>query len=112
MATPATTAEGTYGVSETLSGYTIESCNTTKTPVREPVPNQKNQVCKEIRYDTRTELRMVLRGANEPANTTITVAGVQYIVDSVEKAGTYNGLQRWSVTAHKYEYCDTETALS
>ena len=112
MATPATTAEGTYGVSETLSGYTVESCNVTETPQREQVPNQVNQVCKEIRYDTRTELRIVLRGATKPANTSITVGSDTYIVDSVEKAGTYNGLQRWTVTGHKYENCDTETALS
>lgn len=111
MADPVTPTDA-YGVSETLSGYTIESCNITKSPRREEVHNQQNAVTKEIRYDTRKELRLTMRGASEPADTTITIGSQQFIVDSVEKAGTYNGLQRWNVTGHSYTNCNSETAAS
>ncbi len=121
MPTPATATAEQYGVTETIAGYTIESASVTTTPQREQVPDQKNAVVKEIRYDTRYELRLTMRGESEPPATTIdygttgkgnSVSPVTWIVDSVEKAGTYNGLRRWNVTAHRYDNCSTETTLS
>lgn len=105
-------AQGTYGISKVMADYTVETYNLTDSPVRESVPNQHNQVEKEIRYDTRYDLRITVRGASKPANTTITFDGTTYIVDTVEEAGSYNGLLRFNITAHRYTNCDSETALS
>lgn len=112
MAGATTNAEGKWGVDAVLDGYTVESINISTTPIREQVADQKNIVRKEIRYDTRYDLRCTLRGATEPANTTLTIDSKTFLVDNVEKAGTYNGLQRWNVTGHCYANCTAETALS
>lgn len=111
MATNPETVAGEYGITSTLDGYTIESENVTDSPRREEVPDQRNAVAKEIRYDTRYELRLTVRGKEKPSNSTITYDGNTYIVDNVEKAGTYNGLKRWNITAHRYENCSSETAV-
>ena len=111
MATNPTSVDGEYGITSTLDGYTIESENVTDSPRREEVPDQRNAVAKEIRYDTRYELRLTVRGTEKPSTSTITYDGNTYIVDSVEKAGTYNGLQRWNITAHRYDNCSSETAV-
>jgi len=115
--TPAqnTTPTETYGVSETISGYTIESVTTTETPVVEQVHNQTNAVVKEIKYDTRKDLTITLRGATKPTASTFddfTGTGVKWILDSVESAGTYNGLKRWNVRAHNFTNCNEVTVLS
>lgn len=111
MATNPETVAGEYGITSTLEGYTIESENVTDSPRREEVPDQRNAVAKEIRYDTRYELRLTVRGKEKPSNSTISYDGNTYIVDNVEKAGTYNGLKRWNITAHRYDNCSSETAV-
>ena len=99
-----------YGIDLTLEGYTIETYNRTKSRRREEIPNQKNQIVKEIRYDTRHELRLTVRGASEPDATSIVFDGTNYIVDSVEEAGSYNGLLRFNISAHYYTKCTSETS--
>jgi len=101
-ATPATATTETYGIAETLANYTIESANLTDTPQVEEVRDQKNALVNEIKYDTLWDLKLVLRGATKPtAGTDITYNGVKYRISSVEDAGTYNGLRRFTVTAKK-----------
>lgn len=112
MAGETPTVHGEYGISQTLADYTIESATLTDTPRREEVPDQKNRVTKEIRYDTRYDLRLVVRGSTKPANTSITYDSQAYIVDSVEDAGSYNSLRRYTVTAHRYSQCSAETTIS
>lgn len=90
-----------YGIAETLTDYVIESANETETPQVETVPNQKNQVTDEIQYDTRHELRLTVRGATKPAATILSYGDNKWAVDSVEKAGVYNGLRRFNITAHR-----------
>lgn len=90
-----------YGIETSLEGYVIESENETETPQVEPVPNQKNQVADEIQYDVRHDLRLTVRGATKPAATILTYNDHKWAVDSVEKAGTYNGLRRFNITAHR-----------
>lgn len=103
MATTPATVAGAYGIDQTLTNYTIESYNETETPLRELVPDQKNAVANEIKYDTRWELRLTVRGSSKPSATTITFNSSTWVVDSVEEAGTYNGLLRYNITAHRYE---------
>ena len=95
-----------YGINKTLDGYTIESHNETETPLAEPVPNQHNQVEDEIQYDTRHNLRLVVRGAAKPTATILSFGTngndpIKWAVDSVEEAGTYNGLRRFTIEAHR-----------
>ena len=100
--TPATATTETYCISETLTGYTIESVNITDTPQVEEVRDQKNALINEIKYDTLVELRLVVRGATKPtAGSDITYNNVKYRISSVEDAGSYNGLRRYTVTAKK-----------
>lgn len=104
-----------YGVSETIAGYTIESINITDSDQREQVHNQTNAVVKELIYDTRYDLKCTLRGASKPSAATfngIGGANVKWIIDSIEDAGTYNGLRRWNVAGHRYTNCNEATAAS
>ena len=113
MAEEATNPER-YGVSETIDGYTIESLNITEADQREQVHNQLNAVVKELVYDTRYDLKCTLRGKTKPTAATFNGIGgynVKWIVDSIEDAGTYNGLRRWSVAGHRYTNCNEATAV-
>ena len=115
MATLPATVDGEYGVDTTLNGYTIESENVTDTPVIEKVPDQKNRTAKEILVETRHDAKLTIRGANKPTASTFdgyTGAGVKWIIDSVEKAGTYNGLRRWNVAMHYTDNCNTVTQIT
>lgn len=107
MATTPATVAGTYGITNTLENYTIESENITKAPQKERVPDQKNAEANEITYDTRIELRLTVRGASAPSGETITYNSVKYAIDSVEEAGTYNGLKRYNIVGHR---CDNYPA--
>ena len=103
--------DGEYGVATTLTGYTIESVSVTEEPQREKVPDQKNRIAKELEYDTLYNLTLTVRGATAPSTNGITYDGKKYIVDKVENAGTYNGLRRFNITAHRYSNCDTATKI-
>ena len=104
MATvPAQADTGTYGISETESGITIESISTTESPQSERVPDQANAVVNEITYDKRVDLKLTYRGTKlTETNGCVTVNSVKYFVDTHEDAGTYNGLRRYNLTAHKF----------
>ena len=104
---------GEYGISKTLAGFTIESVTVTEEPQREKVPDQKNRVAKELHYDTLYNLNMTVRGASKPSvQAGLTYDGQKYIIDSVEDAGTYNGLRRFNIKGHRYPNCDTATVIS
>lgn len=100
-----------YGVDKTLEGFVIENYTTSEKPAREEVRNQKNKVSKEIRYETRYDLQLTVRGASAPATSGITFDGKSWIVDDVSEAGSYNGLLRFNVTAHRYSGCDKEETV-
>lgn len=104
-----------YGISETIPGYTVESLNITDADQREQVHNQMNAVVKELVYDTRYDLKCTLRGAGKPTAATFNGVGgesVKWIIDTVEDAGAYNGIRRWSVAAHRYTNCNEATAAA
>ena len=106
------TANEKYGVDKTLAGYVVETYNISEKPAREEVRGQKNEVTQEIRYETRTDLTLTVRGSEAPSITGITFDGKEWIVDDVSEAGSYNGLLRFNVTAHRYINCYTETEMS
>ena len=109
--TPATPTAEQYGIAETAPDITIESLTETPSPVGEPVPDQKNATAKELYVDTRRDLRLTYRGTKlaETAgtvggeNTKVTFNGHTYYVDSHESAGTYNGLKRYNLVAHRFD---------
>ena len=111
MATvPTSIAAGTpRGISNTLTGYVVETESIVPNDLSEPVPDQNGATADEISYDTRTDLRLTVRssttGTTAPAtagSTAFTYAGSKWKVDSVEEAGSYNGLRRWNINAHKF----------
>ncbi len=111
MATTPSIAAGTpRGITNTLTGYVVESESITPNDVSDQVPDQKGAIADEISYATRTDLRLTVRsattGTTAPATagaTNFTYAGSNWKVDSCEEAGIYNGLRRWNINAHRYE---------
>ena len=71
--TPAAPTAEQYGIAETATGITIESLTETPSPIGEPIPDQKNATVKEV------------------------------YVDSHESAGSYNGLKRYNLRAHRFD---------
>ena len=101
--TPSAATTEEYGVSTTVTGATIESETITTTPQVETVPDQKNAVVNEIVYDTRVDLKLTYRGTKlAEANGCVTYNSTKYAVDSHEEAGSYNGLKRYNLSAHRY----------
>lgn len=109
--TPAEPTAEQYGIAETETGITIESLSETPSPVAEPIPDQKNATVKEVYVDTRIDLALTYRGtklAETPGsvgneNTKISFNNKNYYVDSHEEAGTYNGLKRYNLRAHRFD---------
>lgn len=119
-----TTTAGEYGIADVLQGYVIETIADTSIPQREIVYDQFNRRVKEIRYDTLTSISLTVRGP-EPAaagtaatsaapisRTDLLLGSTHYIVDSVERAGSYNGLKRYNINAHKTDNCNQESVLA
>ena len=103
--TPASGVDtGTYGISTTVSNITIETVSIVETPQVETVPDQKNAVVNEIKYDTRKDLKLTYRGTKlSETDGCITYDSVKYAVDSHEEAGSYNGLKRYNLSAHRFD---------
>ena len=115
MATSPTSVDALYGIATALTGFTIESESVRDVPQLEKVPDQMNRTAKELLIETRHEATLTLRGASAPTAATFDDyqgSGKKWILDSVEKAGTYNGLQRWNVSMHYTDECNEVTAAS
>ena len=106
------------GITNTISGFVIESETITETPVQEDFDDQTGARADEQVYDTRSDLRLTVYGANSEADIDdvvvafsssdtkkgkkIVYAGKNWKVDSCEEAGSYNGRRRWNISAHRY----------
>ena len=111
MATTPPIAAGTpRGITNTLSGYVVETESITPADRSEEVPDQQGAIADEINFDIRTDLRLTVRSAKASVTAPPATAGSKafsyadstWKVDSVEEAGSYNGLRRWNINAHKY----------
>lgn len=110
---PTSIAAGTpRGIANVLTNFVVETESITDNDVSEQVPDQNGAIADEIKYDKRTDLRLTVRSATTGTTAPATIGtllqypssgGAKYKVDSVEEAGSYNGLRRWNITAHKYE---------
>lgn len=104
-----------YGIKTALSNFTIESENVKTIPVLEKVPDQFNRTAKELLIETRYEATLTLRGANAPTAATFNDyggTGNKWILDSIENAGTYNGLRRFNVSMHRSDLCQETTNIT
>lgn len=94
------------GIQNSLSGVTIESENISDKDIAEQVADQEGHIEEEITYDNLKELRITVHAKIAPssykAGGTITYASKTWRIDTVEEAGTYNGVKRWNITAHIY----------
>lgn len=109
MATTPAITGAVRGISNTLSGYVVQSENMTKSPIFEQVPDQNGAIGYEAVYDHREELSLSVtsNGSTTAAptvqNETIAYAGKNWFVDSCEEAGTYQGVRKWNIRAHKFD---------
>ena len=105
------------GIQRTLANFVIETESITPADRSEEVPDQKGAIADEINYDIRTNLRLTVRSAKATVSAPPAVAGSAnfsyddkvWKVDDVEEAGTYNGLRRWNINAHRYTNYPTQT---
>ena len=107
----AQTAFGVTGPDAT--GCVWETVNTTSSPVSVDVPNENGAVVEIIKYDTRYEFTGTCHGSAAPSftNNSFTFNDQTYIVDSIEEAGTYNQVKRWTVRGHAFANCSTITEV-
>lgn len=93
-----------YGISKTVQGIVIETMNTTENPLAEPIPDQQNHVTDEKHYSTRIDLKLTYRGTKLTVNgNKVSFDSKDWFVDSHEDAGSYNGLKRYNLSAHRFE---------
>ena len=122
MATTPTDIKGSpRGITNTLTGFVVESESIVDVPVQEEYDDQIGQRADEQVYDTRTDLKLTVYGKTSSAAITSVVVAMPtgytgkrikypsmgnsakfYKVDNVEEAGTYNGRRRWNIVAHKF----------
>lgn len=101
--TPASMPADTYGIETTVNGITIETVTLTETRQVEQVPDQKNAIADEIEYDKRIDLKLTYRGTKlTTTGGIVTYNNIKYAVDSHEEAGSYNGLKRYNLSAHRF----------
>lgn len=110
MATsPASISGSVRGISNTLSGFVIESEEFNESAVVEEFDDQKGARADEQVYDHRVDLSLTVYSAGSstsaPAKvgSTLSYDSKTWQVDSVREAGTYNARRRWTITAHKYD---------
>ena len=109
--TPTSISASARGVTRTLSGYIVESESISKAPQSEQTSDQTGAIAAEEIYDHRTDLSLTVisssstRTAPACTNDKITYGGATYFVDSVEEAGTYNGILRFNIKAHRWDNC-------
>jgi len=115
------------GITNTLTGFVVESENINDAPVQEEFDDQAGARADEQVYDNRVDLKLTVYGATSSASIgSVVVAmptgytgkrikypsgsgGVWYKVDNVEEAGTYNGRRRWNITGHKFDNFPPQT---
>lgn len=110
--TPFTTS--IRGISASFANGSIEDINVTKNVIAEQVPDQYGAIACEMVYDHRYDLTFTMHAAGSTAPTmpgdTLPSfdakdgEGVKnWHVDNCAFAGTYQGVTRWTITAHRYD---------
>ena len=106
--TPASITAAARGIAKTLTGFVIQDYTITNSPIVEQVPDQYGAIAEEQVYDHRTDLSLTCisasssRTAPVATNDILAFDSSNWMVDSIAEAGTYNGVMRFTITAHKY----------
>ena len=106
MATTPTFTTSLRGIAKTYANGSIESYTITRNVIAEQVADQYGAIACEMVYDERYDLNLTMHAAGSTAPTctgdTVQFDGATYNVDSVAEAGTFNGVTRWTITAHRF----------
>lgn len=106
------------GITRTLDGFVIENDNEDVSPISEPCPDQNGAMADEVVYDHRFDLSLTVhsktsaRTAPATSSDNISFDSHTWRVDKVSEAGSYNGLLRWTITAHRYDLFPASAASS
>ena len=107
MATTPTFTTSIRGIAKTYTNGSIEDYNITRNVIAEQVADQYGAIACEMVYDHRYDLSLTMHAAGSTAPTadgdTVTFDSATYHVDSVAEAGSYNGVTRWTITAHRFD---------
>ena len=116
--TEANTISVAYGVDNILEGYIIQNINTTESTQNLEIADQKGRTAQVIAYDKGKTLTFTVIGpstlptgftpgaAISVADTgaiTVSSSG-NFIIQSIEKACTYNDTAKWNVTAQGWAH--------
>lgn len=107
--TPSSISGSARGIARTLDGFVIQSESIKESPISEQVPDQNGAIADEIVYDHRYDLTLSVisasstRTAPAHSNDTLAYDSKNWRVDSCEEAGTYNGVVKWNISAHRYD---------
>ena len=96
-----------FGISNTVAGVIIQSEDLTKSDICHVVHDQYGRVANEMSYDQDNRCNFSFIASSMPTAVsavggTFEYAGVTWKIDSMAEAGTFDGLKKWSVTAHTY----------
>ena len=115
MATvPATFTTSIRGIAASFTNGSIEDVSVTKNVIAEQVPDQYGAIAVEMVYDHRYDLSLTMHAAGSTAPTmpgdTLSSfdagdgeGSKNWHVDTCVYAGTYHGVTRWTITAHRYD---------
>ena len=105
--TPASFTTSIRGIAASFTNGSIESCNVTKNVIAEQVPDQYGAIACEMVYDHRYDLTLTMHAAGSTAPTadgdTVSFDSHNWHVDSCVFGGTYNGVTRWTINAHRFD---------
>ena len=114
MATTPSFTTSIRGVAKTYTNGSIEDYTITRSPISEAVPDQYGAIATEMVYDHKEDLSVTMHatGSTAPTMPGDTLSSFDakdgegaknWHVDNCAFAGTYQGVTRWTVTAHRYD---------
>ena len=100
------------GVRVEIDGYVAQNVNITRSPQRQEYADQNGAIRGGAEYDARYEFSATVyaTGASTASpfdgkdRVAIAIDGTTncWALDSVQEAGTYNDVTRWTVSAHRF----------
>ena len=105
---PVPTDASARGITQSLSGYVAQNVNVTRSPVRQEYADQNGAIRGGAVYDERLELTATVYSTSATRTppfaglSTVAYDGQNWALDSVEEAGAYNDVLRWTVRAHRF----------
>lgn len=100
------------GVANELTGYIIQSENITESTQNLEIPDQKGRVAQVIAFDKQYNCNFTCIGPDTAPTTVgatfswkdLSGTSLNYIVNSVERASTYNDTAKWNIQLTAYKH--------